>query len=96
MIELPLVLNNERDEAESRMTGITSLEEGLIAVEEDLEQRRVVCARDDELIAECPSLTAGTEQKKAEGKAFAPHIPKIGVSAATCNGMLGAVMHTVQ
>lgn len=48
------------------MADVCHLEERLRAAEEDSEALRVACARIDGLTADHASLTAGTEQNKAE------------------------------
>lgn len=60
LIELRLVLTDERAEAESRAAGVRGLEEDVPAAEEDSELLRMARARVDDLTAERASLTVET------------------------------------
>lgn len=59
------------------MPEVRRVEERVPAVEEDYKALRVALACVDEMMAKRPSLTAGTEQAKAECDTSAVHIRKL-------------------
>lgn len=82
-MELRLVFTIELAEAESRLAEFRQLEKSVHEAEEDLEALRVAHARVDELTAESASLTAGTDQAKAERDTLSARVRKLKVAVAT-------------
>lgn len=96
LMELRRVLTNKRAEAESSVPEALRLKERVCVAEEDSEAHCVVHVRVDELKAELASLTAGTEQEKAECDILATCIRELEVAATTRDGEVGFLVRPVQ
>lgn len=89
------MLTNELAVMELRMAKVHRLKKRVHAAEKDLEVLRVTCACVEKLMAECASLTEGTEQAKAERGTLASRIHELEATAATGHGDLGFAGRTV-
>lgn len=88
-MDLIKVSTNERAEVWSRMAEVSWLDEGVDADGEYSEVLCVSCVPVVVLMAERATLTAESEQEKAEPEVFATCILELEFAAATCNGELG-------